>query len=366
MKIKRRDFFEKGLVAGAAAASVSCQKTADSAPLKRNKALMYPGTQAFRDSDAELEFLVRHGITNKVGYPAISPKSRVYQLEDMEKLIEQNDKHGVRVDMVPLPIDQMNAEGGQAPDYMLCTCERGDREIDLICDMIRTTAKAGIPAIKYYLCESPNQRTESVPLGRGGLRYSTWDLEQAKDLPPFKTPVSADENWERITYFLERVIPVAAEYKIRMACHPCDPWLPPGYRGVDRVLGGFEGFKRLIEICPSPYHGLNLCLGCMAESVEDPAGEVPEIIRYFGQRKKIFLVHYRNIIGKRNKFQEVFQDNGVMNMHKIMQVMKEIEYPYMFVEDHEPSHPDDPGGRQSAAFQWGYMTAMLQAVQDEG
>jgi D-mannonate dehydratase len=159
--------------------------------------------------------------------------------------------------------------------------------------------------------------------------------------------------------------PVAIEYKIRMACHPCDPWLPPGYRGVDRVLGGFEGFKRLIEICPSPYHGLNLCLGCMAESVEDPAREVPEIIRYFGQRKKIHLIHYRNIIGKRNKFQEVFQDNGVMNMHKIMQVMKEIEYPYMFVEDHEPSHPDDPGGRQSAAFQWGYMIAMLQAVNDE-
>ena len=109
MKMNRRYFFEKGLVAGAAAASVSCQKNADSAPLKRKKALMYPGTQAFRDSDAELEFLVRHGITNKVGYPAISPKSRTYQLEDLEKLIEQNDKHGVRVDMVPLPIDQMYA-----------------------------------------------------------------------------------------------------------------------------------------------------------------------------------------------------------------------------------------------------------------
>jgi mannonate dehydratase len=211
-----------------------------------------------------------------------------------------------------------------------------------------------------------NQRTESTPPGRGGSRLSTWDLEKAKDRPQrYAQPITAQMQWERITYFLERVIPVATEYKVRMACHPCDPWLPPGYRGVDRVLGGADGFKRFIEICPSPYHGLNLCLGCMAESVEDPATEVPEIIRYFGQRKKIHLVHYRNIIGGRNKFQEVYLDNGVMNMYKILKTLKEVEYAYMFVEDHAPSHPDDPGGRQARAFLFGYMIAMLQAVNSE-
>ena len=52
-------------------------------------------------------------------------------------------------------------------------------------------------------------------------------------------------------------------------------------------MGGFDGFKQFIEICPSPYHGVNLCLGCMAESVEDPLNEVPEIIRYLGSRDKI-------------------------------------------------------------------------------
>jgi mannonate dehydratase len=285
----------------------------------------------------------------------------------MNKLLEQNGKHGVRVDMVPLPFDKFTAKGAQAPDYMLCICSEGDRQIDQICDMIRIVSKAGIPAIKYFLCESPNQRTEQVPLGRGGLRYSTWDLEKAlaKNPAPYKVPVSLDENWERITYFLERVIPVATEYKVRMACHPCDPWLPPGYRGITRALSNFEGFKKFIEICPSPYHGLNLCLGCMAESVEDPAKEVPNIIRYFGKRKKIFLIHFRNIIGKVNKFQEVFQDEGVMNMWEIMRTMKEVDYPYMFVEDHAPTHPLDPGARQSRAFQWGYMIAMLQAVNGE-
>jgi mannonate dehydratase len=181
--------------------------------------------------------------------------------------------------------------------------------------------------------------------------------------PRYDQPVTAEQNWERITFFLERVIPLATEYKVRMACHPCDPWLPPGYKGVDRVLGGAEGFRRLIEICPSPYHGLNLCLGCMAESVLDPANEVPEIIRYFGERKKIHLVHFRNIVGGRNKFQEVWPDEGVMDMYALMKTLREVGYPHMVVPDHAPRHPAPGSFEQAFAYQFGYIQAMIQAVQ---
>ena len=58
--------------------------------------------------------------------------------------------------------------------------------------------------------------------------------------------MNADAYWERITYFLQRVIPVATEYKVRMACHPQDPGMPPGkgYQGVETVLGSVAGLKR--------------------------------------------------------------------------------------------------------------------------
>ena len=61
--------------------------------------------------------------------------------------------------------------------------------------------------------------------------------------------VDADAYWERITYFLERVIPVAEEYKVRMACHPQDPGMPrgKGFRGVETVLGSVDGLKRFID-----------------------------------------------------------------------------------------------------------------------
>ena len=73
---------------------------------------------------------------------------------------------------------------------------------------------------------------------------------------------------------------------------------------VDRVLGTIEGLKRFITIHESPYHGLNFCQGTISENLADPAREIFDVIRYFGERKKIFNVHFRNIRGARNHFVE--------------------------------------------------------------
>ena len=61
--------------------------------------------------------------------------------------------------------------------------------------------------------------------GRGHATYSTWHLKNARPANPLTRAghVDADAAWERITYFLGRVIPVADEYKVGMACHPTTP-----------------------------------------------------------------------------------------------------------------------------------------------
>ena len=327
---------------------------------------MHVGTQQFNTSDEDLEYLARHGVFNKNENFITFHREYGWDVAELKQKKEKCARFGIDMEMVAIPIARLNASGGEIPDYMLGNREEGDREIELVCNMIRQAAEAGIPAVKYYLCAMENQRTESTPPGRGNSVYSTWDLEKAKDRGPrFDKPVTAEMNWERITYFLERVVPVAEECRVRMACHPCDPWLPPGYRGVDRVLGGPEGFRRFIEIAPSDYCGVNLCLGCMAEASTDPCNEVPDIIRYFGSRNKIFLCHFRNIVGGRNKFQEVWPDEGVMNMHRNMQALKEVGYEHMCVPDHAPGHREPGAGRQAFAYEFGYIKAMIQAVMDE-
>ena len=79
------------------------------------------------------------------------------------------------------------------------------------------------------------------------------------------------------------MIPVCNQYKIRAACHPHDPGTPPeGFQGIINVLGTVEGLKRFVTIQESPYHGLNFCVGTVAEMLPDPAPEICEVVRYFG------------------------------------------------------------------------------------
>ena len=68
--------------------------------------------------------------------------------------------------------------------------------------------------------------------------------------------------------------------------------------------------------------------------LQNPSEEIHEVIRYFGSRHKIFNIHFRNIRGRRDDFQEVFPDEGDMDMLRIMMTLKEVDYPYMVMPDH--------------------------------
>ena len=194
--------------------------------------------------------------------------------------------------------------------------------------------------------------------------YSSWDLSRGSTEPsvPAAGRVTADMMWERITWFLERVIPVAERYRVRMACHPHDTPTPPGFQGVDEVMGTVEGLQRFVQTCESPYHGLNFCQGTVAEMLDDPGREIYDVIRWFGERRKIFLVHFRNLRGHRNSFQEVYPDEGDVDMFRAAMVYKQVGYPYLLIPDHSPTTPEDPESKQGYAFCYGYIRALIQAV----
>ena len=80
------------------------------------------------------------------------------------------------------------------------------------------------------------------------------------------------------------------------------------------------------------------------------------------KRQKIHLIHFRNIFGGRGNFQEVYPDEGVMDMYVLMKTLWEVGYPHMVVPDHAPGH-NAPGHKDQAfAFQFGYIKAVMQAV----
>lgn len=206
-------------------------------------------------------------------------------------------------------------------------------------------------------------RTEPTP-GRGGSQRGTWRLDEARqDAPTLAGSVTEAQSWERITHFLERIVPVAEEYRVRLACHPHDPGAPAaGFRGVALVLGTVEGLRRFVSIRESPYHGLNFCVGSVAEMLQNPATEVYDVIREFGARGRLFNIHFRNIVGRRDAFAETYPDEGDLDMLRVMTTLKQVDYPYMVMPDHKPAHPDDPGSHQAFGFGYGYIKGMIQAV----
>ncbi len=327
--------------------------------------LMKLGCQSKPTNDVHLKYLARYGVRHICGYPETSEGRIASTVDELSRMKDLAEKNGIEVLCVgPPALESTHIDNEKHPAIMLAESPERDRDIEQFQMLIRNCAKTGLPSIKYNMSILGVLRTGRVP-GRGDASYSRWDLKNAKPKTPLTKAghVDADRFWERITYFLDRVIPVANEYKIRMACHPQDPGVPPeGYQGVDRVLGTVDGMKRFISIRESEYHGLNFCQGTVSEMLADPGKEIFEVIRYFGTRKKIFNVHFRNIRGHRDDFTEVYPDEGDVDMWKAIQVYKEIGYPYMLMPDHVPEAPGDTDGLQSFAYCYGYIRALIQAV----
>ena len=355
-KIDRRKLFQ---LAAVAAAPRGQSATASST------GKMKTGTQ-HSSTDETLKVLAAFGVNNICSTLPSAKFDEAWSVDGLKRLRARVESYGIKLECVPLPLSSSYITKSENPNIMLGKSPQRDREIDNICQMIRNAAQAGIPMLKYNMSILGVVRSGTSP-GRDGARYSTFNYEKATASNPALTeagPVSENEAWDRITYFLERVMPVAEENKVKMACHPHDPGMPKdkGFRGVHRVLGSVDGLKKFVAIHPSPYHGLNFCQGTVSEMLNDPNREIHDVIRYFGSRKKIFNVHFRNIRGGFLNFQETFPDDGDINFLHAIRTYKEVGYDGMLMPDHVPKIDGDEGGRQAFAFAFGYIRALIQMV----
>jgi mannonate dehydratase len=360
--MRRRDLVYRAAAAALAAAPRPAKPAGRTLPAR-----MKAGTQHSAADDV-LKVMAAFGVHHVCSTLPSRQFDEQWSVEALSRLRERVESYGIKLEMVPLPLSSLPIERVEMPNIMLGRSPERDREIDQICQMLRNVSRAGIPAVKYNLSVLGVVRTEPTR-GRGGARYSTFVYEKARQDPPLTAAgrLTEEMSWERITYFLKRVVPVAEEYKVRLACHPHDPGMPrdKGFRGVQRVLGSVEGLKKFVSICESPYHGLNFCQGTVSEMLEDPAREIFDVIRYFGSRGKIFNVHFRNIKGKFLNFQETFPDDGDVDMIQAIRTYRDVGYDGMLMPDHVPRIEGDEGSRQAFAFAFGYIQALIQLVRSE-
>ena len=325
---------------------------------------MYIGTQVGCRHETDIEVLSQLGVVHVDQTP--SEPWTDWSAEMLIRMRERFDRYGINLEMIHIPLGSGSAFRNPAGAVFLGPSDERERQIDRLCEIVRMASKAGLRGLNYNVTILGHLRTGSRT-GRGGARLSSFEYTKLdQTLGAFEGGAAdADTMWERIEYWLGRIMPVAEEYRIQMACHPSDPGIGDvTYRGVARVMGMVDGLKRFVETYDSPYNGLNFCLGTISESLEDPGEEIYEIIRWFGRRKKIFNLHFRNIRGGFRDFVEVFPDEGDVDMLKALRTFREVGYEYMIMPDHVPGISGEASAQVAFAYTYGYIHALLQAVNE--
>lgn len=317
-----------------------------------------------------LQFMQQLGLQYVVSGAAASPEG-VVELEPMQRKREAFARAGLSWDVIenlpPLCYDKV-----------MFGLPGREEQCDKVCQSIRNIARAGIPVLQYQWMLLGGLRTEYSPTGRGGARYPRFDLEVAERMPaaamdwlrgggPYPhlpdRDMSQQEVRDNLAYFLERVVPVAEAEGVKIAAHPDDAPVPY-YMGVGRILVDEAGLQQVIDAAPSPNNGLGFCMGTIGTMAKV---DVVAAIRRFGGQQRIFFAHFRNPRGQVPVFDEVFPDEGDIDMVAAVQAFDEVGFDGVIRIDHCPGVVGDNGrADRSFAFQVGYLRGLINALRDLG
>ncbi|PWW28232.1 mannonate dehydratase [Cytobacillus oceanisediminis] len=170
----------------------------------------------------------------------------------------------------------------------------------------------------------------------GDLQLLGWDSSYGKDelsnLHNHYESMTEEKLWENLQYFLQSIIKVADETGTKMAIHPDDPlW---SIFELPRIITSKENLERFTQLVESPNNGLTICTGSLGAN---PNKDLPEIIRYFGQKGLIHFAHIRNIkITGYHSFHETSHrsSDGSLDIVEIMKAYDDIGFDGPIRPDH--------------------------------
>jgi mannonate dehydratase len=239
-----------------------------------------------------------------------------------------------------------------------------DEEIENYIAAIGALAKTGVDMVCYnWMAGIGWYRTRVDFPERGGALVSEFDNEAARKQGPTEWgEVSEERIWKNLEYFLKAVIPVAEKEGVKMALHPDDPPLSP-LRGIGRILTSAASYRRIMKMVPSPVNGVTFCQANFVLMGEDIAA----LAREWCAQKKIFFVHFRDVVGTRERFRETFHDNGPVDLAKMLQVYTQGGFEGPMRPDHAPTLEGEANDRPGYAMNGkilaiGYMKGAMDAL----
>lgn len=306
-------------------------------------------------SEERLKFIKQLGVDDVLLNTPELPGDTHWEFEDVLHLRTQIENAGLRLGALEnVPVHFY--------DKIMLGLPGRDEQIENMATTIRNMGRAGVETFGYHWMPNSVWRTSSTTPSRGGASVTSFDLALVKDAPLSHGRVFGEEEmWDNYEYYMNAILPVAEEAGVKLALHPDDPPVE-SLAGVPRLFRNFEGFKKGMEIADSPIHGLDFCVGSWSEM----GPGVIDAIRYFGERGKIFYVHFRDVQGHVPKFAESFVNEGNCDMFAVMKTLKSVGFNGFMIPDHVPHVVDDtPWDHRGRAYTIGYMTAFLEILNAE-
>ncbi len=324
-------------------------------------------------NDAHLRMARQLGCESVIAWVPFGPGDGVWHVEQLSALKRQVEKYG-------LELAGLENFHWEHMDHIVLGEPGRDEQLENLRQTIRNIGATGIPCMGYnfsvcgvqgYFAEVGNDD------GRGLSSVKQFDESKVDHSPQpnrkfwFKgeierraaegtiPPVGEDEFWARYKYFLEAVLPVAEEAGVKLCAHPDDPPIPY-LKGTYRPLHSPDGLRKLVDLVDSPCNLLEFCQGTIS-TMRDV--DIYAVIEEFAARKKIGYVHFRNTSGRLPRYNEVFIDDGYVDMPRAMAIYEKHGFDGTIIPDHTPRLDAADFWETGMAFALGYMRGVMDKLQ---
>lgn len=300
------------------------------------------------------------------GWGVAGDPSEIWSYEEMAALRKEIEDAGLVLEAIE------NFDPAHWHDVLLNGPKKAE-QLENLKAIIRNVGRAGIPVFGYNFSlagvagrvKGPFARgcAEAVgmngpydkPVPNGMVWNMVYDVHATAGTIP---DVTHEELWARLKDFLDALVPVAEEAGVVLAAHPDDPPMPT-VRGTPRLVYQPSLYQKLLDMKPSPSNGLEFCLGSLAEMTE---GDIYDVVDTYSRQNKLAYIHFRNVRGKVPYYKETFVDEGDIDMHRVIRILKRNGFEGVLIPDHSPQMSCEAPWHAGMAYALGYMNAALQSI----
>jgi mannonate dehydratase len=274
------------------------------------------------------------------------PAGEVWPIESINKVKDAANSHGLTFEVVEsIPVNEnIKLKTG---DY--------DRLIDNYIENIKRVGNAGVRVVCYNFMPVfdwlRSELKRPMKDGSNSLAYDEktvlalnpllsslslpgWDESYTKDqlkglFEKYKV-IDGEKLFGNLKYFLDRIIPTAEKYGVKMAIHPDDPPWP--IFGLPRIITDKKNLIRFLNLNKSAYNGVTFCTGSFGASKDN------DLVDMIGAAKgRIHFAHVRNIkfTGERD-FHETAHPTecGSLDIFKIVKTLIDAGFDGYVRPDH--------------------------------